>query len=105
MKKWFFSETIKECSELRDKADRYFVLNEMVEKMTDEKLNFAAEKDDLKKKLKLAEINTDKLTEKLSYTEEKINVFAKDVEQNNEIVKKLKRKIESLESENEGTKR
>ena len=81
------------------------VLNEMVEKMTDEKLNFAAEKDDLKKKLKLAEINTEKLTEKLSFTEEKINVFAKDVEQNNEIVKKLKRKIESLESENEGTKR
>ena len=77
----------------------------MVEKMTDEKLNFAAEKDDLKKKLKLAEINTEKLTEKLSFTEEKINVFAKDVEQNNEIVKKLKRKIESLESENEGTKR
>ena len=77
----------------------------MVEKMTDEKLNFAAEKDDLKKKLKLAEINTEKLTEKLFFTEEKINVFAKDVEQNNEIVKKLKRKIESLESENEGTKR
>ena len=77
----------------------------MVEKMTDEKLNFAAEKDDLKKKLKLAEINTEKLTEKLSFTEEKINVFAKDVELNNEIVKKLKRKIESLESENEGTKR
>ena len=77
----------------------------MVEKMTDEKLNFAAEKDDLKKKLKLAEINSEKLTKKLSFTEEKINVFAKDVEQNNEIVKKLKRKIESLESENEGTKR
>lgn len=99
---YFFPETLKE---LREKADNFSVLNEIVQKLTDEKLNFVAEKDDLKKKLKLTENEAEKLSDKLRVAEEKVDVFVKDVEQNKEIVKKLRRKIENLETENEGTKR
>ena len=68
-------------------------------------MNFLAQKDDLKKKLTLSDKKAESLIEKLCFTEEKLDVFAKDVEQKNEILKKLKKKIENLETENEGTKR
>ena len=99
------AETLKECQDLREKAEKYSVLNEMVERMTEEKMDFVAQKDDLKKKWTLSEKKAESLIEKLSFTEDKLDVFAKDVEQKNEILKKLKKKIENLEIENEGTRR
>ena len=80
-------------------------MSEIVEKLTQEKLNFVAEKDDLKKKLILSEKKIEKLSEKLTSSEKKLDDFSRDVEQKNEICKNLKRKISELESENEATNR
>lgn len=96
---------MRECQELREKAENYSVLNEMVERLNEEKMQFASQKDEMRKKLQLSEKNAENLVEKLQLVEEKFDVLSKDSEQKNEILKKLKKKIENLETENEGTKR
>ena len=101
----FLAETMKECQELREKAENYSVLNEIVERMNEEKMQFASQKDEMRKKLQLSEKNTENLIDKLHSTEEKFHTLSKDSEQKNEILKKLKKKIENLETETEGTKR
>ncbi len=96
---------MKECQELREKAKHFSVLNEMVERMNEEKMQFASLKDEMRKKQQLSEKNIENLIEKLHSTEEKFDLLSKDSEQKDEILKKLKKKIENLETENEGTKR
>jgi hypothetical protein len=53
----------------------------MVESLTQEKVNFVAEKDELKKKLNLSEKKSESLSEKLKLSEEKFTDFSKDAEQ------------------------
>jgi hypothetical protein len=101
----YLADTMRECQELREKAENYSVLNEMVERLNEEKMQFASQKDEMRKKLQLSEKNAENLVEKLQLVEEKFDVLSKDSEQKNEILKKLKKKIENLETENEGTKR
>ena len=98
----FISESLKE---LKETGEKLSALNEIVESLSQEKMNFVIEKDEMKKKLISSQKNVENLTEKLNSTEENLERFGKDIEQNNEIVKKLKKKIENLEVESEGTKR
>ena len=102
---FLFSEATKECQELRKNAEKSSALSEIVESLTEEKLRFVADKDELKNKLNLSEKKVESLSEKLKLSEDRLDDFSKDAEQNKEILKKLRKKINELESEKEATDR
>ena len=99
------ADLTKECQELRKNAEKSSALTEIVESLTQEKLGFVADKDELKKKLHLSEKKVESLSEKLKLSEDRVDDFSKDAEQHKEILKKLRKKINELESEKEATDR
>jgi predicted nuclease with TOPRIM domain len=69
-----FSESLKERQDLLQNNN---VLNEMVEKMTEEKLRTVAEVTELKNKLRLSERSVGGLTERLTESEDKCDGLAR----------------------------